>query len=638
MSNHDTFDATQRVSLDAAGHPTKVPPQQRQAKPPRPTPSRKASQKRRRQQRTLLILGAAAAVLLLIIVILLISMFSGGEEDDGKILSNVYAAGVNLGGLTQEEAKQKLRDATDNTYSVLDMSVSVLDTTITLSPADTGASLDIDAVVDDAYNYGRTGSKTEQERIRQQAQTQSYTVSILEYLNLDTDYIRNTITELGAQYSTILTQSSYTIEGDRPSMTQEKYDTNTVYQTLTIQLGTAEYGLNINSLYQQILDAYEINLFQVTARCTMVAPEELDWELLYNTYCAAPVNADFNADTCEVTEEIYGYGFTMAELNAKLEEANYGDTIELELKFIEPEILSEFYSQEMYQDVLATFTTTVEGSLNWIANIQKACEMLNGSVVKMGETFSFNDLIGEPTEENGFLPAWKYVGPSHREVIGGGICQVASTLYYCALVSDLEIVERTGHSYVVDYIQAGFDAEIYYGIFDLKFTNTTDNVIRIDAAITDDQLTITIMGTDNRDYTVEVTYEIDETYAPDTVINTMVQDNASGYMDGDLIRPGITGYKISTYLVKFAKPTVDEDGKVISSNIKYDKNGNPIPLEKLLIGTSYYAKQDRIVVDIYIPPVVDPDPTDPTDPDVTEPVDPSEPDVTEPDGPTEPEE
>lgn len=635
MSNHDTFDATQRVTLDATGRTS----QQRPAKPPRPTPSRKAAQKRRRQQTTLLILGVAAAILLLLIVILLFSLFSGGDEDDGKILSNVYAAGVNIGGLTPEQAKEKLHSATDNTYGVLDMSVSVLDTTITLSPADTGASLDIDAVVDAAYSYGRTGSKTEQQRIRHQAQTTSHTISILEYLNLDTDYIHDTIAELGAQYSTILTQTTYSIEGERPELVQEEYDTDHTYQTLTIKLGTAEYGLSIDSLYQQIMDAYEINLFKVTAQCTMVAPDELDWELLYKTYCVTPVNASLDVDTYEVIEETYGYGFTMEELNEELSKSGYGDTITLKLKFIEPKILSEFYSQEMFQDTLATYATTIEGSLNWNSNIKKACEMINGTIVKMGETFSFNDLVGEPTEENGFLPAWKYLGVSHQEVMGGGICQVASTLYYCALLSDLQIVERTGHNYVVDYIQAGFDAEIYYGIFDLKFTNTTENVIRIDAAVVKDQLVITIMGTDSRDYTVEIRHEIDETFEPETVYNTMVKDNASGYMDGDMIRPGITGYKISTYLVKFAKPTLDEDGKVISSNIEYDEDGNPIPLEELLITTSYYAKQDRVIVDIYEPPVEDPDPSnpdDPSDPVETGPVDPTGPENTQPSDTTEP--
>lgn len=635
MSNQDAFDATQRVTLDAGGHPTKVPPQQGQAKPPRPTPSRRAAQKkRRRQQITLLCLSIAAAILLLIIIFLLLTMLGGSVEDDGKILSNVYAAGVNLGGMTQDEAKAALKEQTDNTYSVLDMTVSVLDTTIALSPADTGASLDIDAVVEAAYNYGRTGSNAEQQRIRSQAQTTSHTISILNHLNLNTGYIQNAISELGDQYSTILKQSTYSIEGERPNLTQEKYDTETVYQTLTISLGTAEYGLNIDSLYQQVLDAYEINLFQVTAQCTMVPPDELDWELIYKTYCVAPVNALFDVDTYEVTEEVYGYGFTMEELTASLEAANYGDTIVLELKFIEPDILSEFYSQELFQDELATFSTPLAGNSNWIANIKKACTLLNGTIVKMGETFSFNDLIGEPSEDNGFYFAAEYLGMSYQDVLGGGICQVASTLYYCALASDLEIVERTGHSYAVDYIQAGFDAEIYYGTFDLKFTNTTDNAIRIDAAVTNGQLMISMMGTDTRDYTVELEFEIDQTYEPQTVYNTMLNGNDGGYKAGDILRPGITGYKISTYIVKYAPLTVeDEEGNIIDNpDVLYDEDGNPIPLEKTLIATSYYAKQDQVVVDIYQPPVVDPDPTGP---DVTDPTDPSENDPSAPDETTE---
>lgn len=566
-------------------------------------------------------IGAAAVVILLILIVLLVTMLGHEEEDDGKILPNVFAAGVNLGGMTSEQAKAELQAQTADTYGVLDMTISILDSTFTLSPSDTGASLDIDAVVKAAYNYGRTGSKSEQQRAREQAQNSSYTISILPYLNLNTDYIQSAINALGQQFSTSLKQTTYTLDGTRPALEQETYDTSVTHQTLVIHLGTAEYGLKTAELYEQILDAYEINLFSVTAQCSIITPDPLDLEALYiNAGCIAPVNADFDVDTYEVTPHVYGYGFTMDQLKTAVESAKYGDEILLELRFIQPDITSDFYTKDMFQDVLGTFSTPLTTDMAWNTNLRLAASLLNGTIIKRDEVFSFNDIVGEPTEKRGFAYANKYLGKSYQSVLGGGLCQAASTIYYCALMADLEILERSNHSYAVDYIQAGFDAEILYGLIDLKFTNNTENAIRIDAQIKNDELRITILGSDTRTYQSELSYVVDQTYVPETVYNTMYEFNIGGYTEGTILSEGIVGYKISTYITRLDK----ESGSV---------------LEEVLVTTTYYAKRDKVVVDIYEPPIIDPDPTDPSDPvdpsDPTDPSDPSVPDETDPSQPSE---
>ena len=625
MNNTDEFDATQRVHLDAQGHPAPHPQGLGRPTPPRPTPSRRAAERRRRHRVILIALCIAAVVVLAGIIAIFSMVFGSSEEDDGLILNNVFAAGVNLGGMTPEQAKQTLHAQTDGTYEQLDMTISILDSTVVLSPAQTGAKLDVDAVVDAAYQYGRSGSRTEQQRIRAQASNSSYTVSILPYLNLDTDYIKNAIAALGSQYSTLLKQTTYSLEGTAPDLNMADKDTSIAYQTLTVKIGTAEYGLNTDDLYDQIMDAYEINIFHVTANCPMVAPDVLDYEAVYAyAGCVAPVNAEFDPDTYEVTDEIYGYGFTIDELQAAVEAASYGDTVTVELHFIEPDILKEFYN-EIFQDTLASFATELPEDENWVTNLKLAAQLLNGTIIKADETFSFNDLIGKPTTKRGFKSAGEYLGRSYQEFVGAGLSQAASTLYYCALAADLDIVEHNSHSYVTSYIQAGFDAAVYYGTMDLQFVNDTGNAIRIDCSVSGNELRISIMGTDSRDYTVELSYKVTETYRPQTVLNTMLEGNAGGYTEGTVLSEGIEGCTVETYVVRYSKDTGRK-------------------LTEVKIAETYYAKRDRVVVTIYQPPVVEPDPgptdpTDPTDPsDPTDPTEPSDPTIpTDPTDPTEPE-
>ena len=162
----------------------------------------------------------------------------------------------------EEEAKNALKEATSSTYTMLDMTIQVLNTTVTLSPADTGARLDINGVVQEAMNYGRTGSRAEQQQAQKLALYSSHTISILPYLNLDTDYIAKAVDDLGKQFSTRLANGYINVAGEAPSMNQETYDPEVTYQTLYVFVGTAEYELDIDELYDQVLEAYNINLFR----------------------------------------------------------------------------------------------------------------------------------------------------------------------------------------------------------------------------------------------------------------------------------------------------------------------------------------------------------------------------------------
>src|SRR5262249_28583373 len=121
-----------------------------------------------------------------------------------------------------------------------------------------------------------------------------------------------------------------------------------------------------------------------------------------------------------------------------------------------------------YETIFATFGVGVGRS----ANIQNAASKIDGTIVPPGQTFSFNDLVGPRTLENGFAVAPEIMGDEMTTGVGGGTCQVSSTLHVAALYGALEIVERQSHSRPSAYTQMGLDATVSYPTVDLKVRNT----------------------------------------------------------------------------------------------------------------------------------------------------------------------
>ncbi len=603
MSNQDAFDATQRVDLDANGHPTTAPRQRQPARRPRPTPSQRAAKKRRQQRIMLISLCAAAVILLLVLVIVLINALSG--KDDGKILANVTVAGTELGGLTQEEAREILEAVAQN-YTTTPMTVTVTagsdeegnaDTaTLTFQPTQTKASLDVEAVLEAAYSYGRTGSRAEQRQAKQDAQSgKVYAIPVLNYLTLDTDYIRNEVNTLAQKYNTLLTQATYVVEGEAPPEDLEEFDTSKVYQTVTITMGTPYYELKINDLYTKIITAYETNVFQVSYSCSIETPAPPDCLAIQEDLGYTPaVSESYNESTGEIIEGTYGYGVTLEELQNAISRAGYGESVTVELRLIAPPDPSDAPWHHYYEDTLAYLSTDTSDSNAWNTNLRLVAQLLDGTKLLPGDTFSFNRVVGNPTHDRGFVDAEIYPGMSLQTVTGGGISQAASMLYYCALKADLEILERNSHSYAVEFILRGFDAQVDFSEnMDLRFRNNTDCPILIHAEVSGGKLKITLLGTDSLSYSMELQNTIDRIFPSGVAVNTMSENNAGGYTDGQVLRPGQAGYLVSTYQIR--------DG--VSQ----------------LVAQSYYAALDQVIVEIYTPPVEPPvdlpeDPDTPVDP------------------------
>ncbi len=209
------------------------------------------------------------------------------------------------------------------------------------------------------------------------------------------------------------------------------------------------------------------------------------------------------------------------------------------------------------KDVLGSFhtdySTSAEGRCTNVAN---ATSLIDGTVLFPGETFSVHDTISPISLENGYAMAGAYENGTVVESVGGGVCQVSSTLYNAVIRAELEVVERFPHSMVVSYVEPSDDAAIAGDYKDFKFTNNSEHPIYIQGYTASKQIYFNVYGIETRDSnrTVSFESEIESTEEPEVTFTTT--DNAIGYVSR--VQGSHTGYKATLYKV------VKVNGKVES--------------------------------------------------------------------------
>lgn len=181
----------------------------------------------------------------------------------------------------------------------------------------------------------------------------------------------------------------------------------------------------------------------------------------------------------------------VAEIEAVIASGNYRQTIDASFLEIAPEDSDKVKSQ--YQ-TLATFTTKTTSNAKRNTNVRLAAEALNGTIVQPGEEFSFNEVVGQRTEEKGYQAAAAYSSGEVVQEIGGGVCQISSTLYRVVFQSGMEITYRRSHTFEPNYVTPGQDAAISWEQPDFRFINRSEGPICIRASYSDQKATVSIYG------------------------------------------------------------------------------------------------------------------------------------------------
>ncbi len=202
-------------------------------------------------------------------------------------------------------------------------------------------------------------------------------------------------------------------------------------------------------------------------------------------------------------------------------------SVELIVQVTEPQGSEEELSK--VQDVLGSFSTNYSSSAKGRkTNVAKGTELINGSVIYPGETFSVYEAVSPFSEENGYALAGSYENGTTVQTYGGGICQVSTTLYNAVIRAELEIVERYGHSMIVNYVDPSADAAIAGTVKDLKFKNNTEAPIYIEGYADGSTVGFRIYGQETRDPDREISFVSETTGTTPATTEFKATDAAIG--------------------------------------------------------------------------------------------------------------
>lgn len=393
---------------------------------------------------------------------------------------NVYVEDLNVSGLTYDNALKSI----EKTYllenqkitlscNMQSYSIDGLDVALTASPEETAKK---------AFEFGKSGNKLKDGFT-------AFTLLfhkrvIIPSASFDEEKMREKINEFGNQ-----------VFGERKNHYVEIADGKAI-----VWPGTTGYDGNSETAFAQITEALKNEHFlNVSVSLASAAPDELTVGQFDTEVYADPVDAHFEVENNEVKiiEETNGRYINKEEAAELLKNVvEGGGPIEIPYYYSYASVTASDIKDKLFADSLASYSTSYASSTsNRASNVARAASLINGKVLAPGEVFSFNDTVGKRTVANGFSTAPEYVDGKTVDGIGGGTCQVSSTLYNAVIYADLEIVTRTNHMFTVSYVPNGQDATVADSGPDFKFKNNTNYPIKISAYTGGGQITVSIIGT-----------------------------------------------------------------------------------------------------------------------------------------------
>lgn len=506
----------------------------------------------------------------IVLLILGGSIFAGHRISISPyILPNVCVDSIGLGGLDTQQAKAELEKSWKPRAETALTVSSIGGASCSVDPVKSGITLSVDAAVDVAYEYGHNGNIFQNLFTCIKCLFQPVDVNALS-AEANKDYLDACITDL--------------ISGVDEYMGLEEYVINYETSQLTMKKGWDQIAFNWDDLRQSIVSALAQGKTEL--EYTKLANELKcpDFAAIYKEHDKQPRDASYSEDgKFEVIDEVIGCKFDVEGAKSLWDNAEPGEVVIIPLDLVLPQTTGEELRGRLFRDLLGACTTKYPNSGEQRrSNLRLATSILNEYILYPGETISFNETVGERTEEAGFLPAPAYVDGDVKDELGGGVCQVSSTLYAATAFAFLETVERECHFFPVNYMQMGTDATVTIPdggrAVDFKFKNNKSYPIKIVGYCDNENSTITfeIWGTlEENDY-MPIRFDNSYTWQFD-----YMRDVQPAYDD----RPGYTiklvhelytfeddigpGYRTLTY-----REVYDQNGQRVANQILNPQRGN----------------------------------------------------------------
>ncbi len=286
-----------------------------------------------------------------------------------------------------------------------------------------------------------------------------------------------------------------------------------------------------------------------------ILPDEVDKDAFLSQFQSEAREAcyvRYPDGSIEVSEGQTGISFDLESAkNVMLSHTAEGENYLIPATVTVPTYTKEQLESCLFADTLATYSTNFSSSAsNRADNIALAASKINNIVLMPGDTFSFNDALGERTIANGYKVAHAYAAGQVVDQVGGGICQVSSTLYNTVLLSNLMIVERRSHQMTVSYVPLGRDATVNWGTQDFKFNNNTYFPVKITAYTSGKNVYVSIVGT-KPDKTLKVDIETETVSTTEPPVKT--EEDPTMYVgETKVTQNGSKGYVVDAYRVVYS--------------------------------------------------------------------------------------
>ena len=484
-----------------------------------------------------------------IIVILVFSViFSLINIGNDKIIGKVSIMGIDVSNMTKEQATEVLKEIIHDKMSE-ELVLKKDDYETSINANQINAQFNTEEAVQKAYDIGRSGNII----------TNNYNIlasiiwgnNIELQMNYEQESLDKKIDDISSKLPDGLVQNSYYIEDDELIIVKGK-------KGLVIKEDELENSV-INEM-KAVNKKY--NILNIPTQ--EVEPDAIDIEKIRNEIYKEPQNASVSKDKetgkTQVNTHVNGVDFDISIEEAKKIIAEDKEEYVIPLKIIVPDKTLSDLGEEAFPDKLSEYSTIFDSSnRNRSNNLAISAEKIDGTIIMPGETFSYNQTVGERTIAAGYKEAGAYAGGMVVQDVGGGICQTSSTLYNAALLANLEIVDRSNHQFLTSYVDASRDATVAWGSIDFQFKNTRTHPIKIEASAKNGVCEMAIYGIkEDKEYEVVIESEV-LSYIPFTT----KYENDDSLEEGEEVveQSGYTGCTSEAYKI------LKLNGKVVSKTL-----------------------------------------------------------------------
>lgn len=487
------------------------------------------------------VIGLTAIILLLFLVFFSV-IFSLLNLSNHKIVRGVKIGKIDVSNLTQEEATKKVEQWYKE-IALSDLSANYQEVEETITIEQFHSTIDIDKAVKEACLIGKSGNilKDNYTILFSMLFSKKVELPIL----LKEEEIDRKIEEINAKIPNALKESNYYIEEDKLIIIKGKSG---------VQIEKEEFKQQLkNTMIKEEDRTFNIPVEELS-------PKEINISNIHKEIYKQAQNASISKEPIEVKPHVNGVDFAISEevVEAILKEEKEEYIIPLTITI--PEITLDKLGQEAFPHVLGSFSTTYNTeNKNRVTNLELASEKINGTIILPGETFSYNKIVGERTIAKGYKEAAVYSGGKVVDGIGGGICQLSSTLYNAVIYANLEITSRSNHRFLTSYVTAGRDATVSWGTIDFCFKNTRTYPIKIVSNVKNGVVTTQICGIkEEKEYEVVIESIVTEVI-PYTI--NYIRDTSMKQGEEEIKQYGANGAKSMTYKI------VKQNGIIISKTL-----------------------------------------------------------------------